>query len=163
MRTRAELKAIQEHLQRLEEENGGRLTPDVVVKDARDESSPLHGEFEWDVDKAAMSHWIDTARRLIASVTVIVRTEKIDIRVPAYVRDPSAAHHEQGYVSVNRLRSDADGAREALVAEFSRAGDLLRRARSLAVALSMEDDVERIIDSVTALRDRVQHQPSAGH
>jgi hypothetical protein len=163
MKTKEEMKAIADRLKQIAEANGGRLTPEAVVADAKRKDSPLHAEFEWDTRKAALAHWIDTARRLIASVNIVVRTERIDIRVPAYVRDPSAGTGEQGYVSVATLRNDADSARDAIVSEFKRVGDMLRRARNLATALEMEGEVDRIIASVTDLRERFEQRPSAGH
>jgi hypothetical protein len=160
MKTKEERKIIEDHLQSMCD-RAGRLTPDMVVEDAKKKSSPLHAEFEWDVRKAAAAHWVDRAREIIASVTVVIRTNKVDVRSPAYVRDPSCASHEQGYVSVDRLRTDQDASRIALMAEFSRVGDYLRRARNLAVALELHEDVDRIISGVAALRSRVELGSSA--
>ena len=159
MKTKAQREVIEKQLQELADSNGGRLTPYIVIEDARHKDSPLHGEFEWDVKKAAAAHWIKQARDLIASVTIVIHTTRVDIRSPAYIRDPNCASHEQGYIEVARLRTDSDASREALIAEFSRVGDLLRRARILAVALDMENDVRRIIDGVMELRERLQTPP----
>lgn len=161
MKTKAERKAIEDRIQKIADKHGGRITPDLVVADAKNKNSPLHGEFEWDVRKAAQAHWIDQARALIASVTVIVRTTTVDVRSPAYVRDPNRSAGEQGYISVDNLRSDSDAARSALVSEFTRVGDLLRRARILARALEMEDQVERLVRGVDELREHLQ-RPAAG-
>lgn len=156
MKTTAERKAIEQRLQEICDRNG-RLTPDLVVADAKRKDSPLHGEFTWDLRKAAKSYWIEQARRLIASVTVIVHTNHSEVRSVAYVRDPSCASGEQGYVSVIRLRTDQEASRLALIAEFSRVGDYLRRARMLAAALELGDEVERLIVGVAQLRSRIEH------
>lgn len=74
-----------EHLRGLEKD--GRLTPEAVVEDARDPGSPLHELFEWNVDKAAMKHWMDRARTLIRSVEVVIRNERLTVSTVAYVRD----------------------------------------------------------------------------
>ena len=43
------------------------LAPKTVVSWARkNKTSALHKEFQWNVDRAAMEHWLSTARRLIA-------------------------------------------------------------------------------------------------
>jgi len=152
-------KAIRERLEEIAEANNGRLTPDQVVEDARKKNSPLHDQFEWDVKKAAMSHWLDRAREIIVSVHVVIRTTRTDVRSVAYVRDPSAGSSEQGYVSVNRLRDEKDLARDALLAEFQRAADLLRRARNIALALDLDGDVDRIIDGIVELRNRISFEP----
>jgi hypothetical protein len=145
---------IRVRLSELEHANGGRLTPSAVVDDAQDEGSPLHDHFEWDDDKAAHAYRLSQARELITSIKVVQRTETVNIRAVYYVRDPSAQPEEQGYVSVPTLRSDADMAREALVNEFSRVADMLRRARELAAALNAQGDVEELLTRVVGLRQR---------
>lgn len=149
---REEIKA---RLSELESASGGRLTPDAVVKDAKSPESPLHDCFEWNVKKAAHSYWLEQARALITSVMVVTRTEKSTVSTVFYVRDPSAGPVEQGYVSVETVRSDADMAREVLVREFSAAGSALTRARNLAKVLALEDEVEQLISGVDRLRSVV--------
>ena len=43
----------------------GSLKPSTVVEEARAESSPLHGDFEWEDGKAAHQHRLHQARTLI--------------------------------------------------------------------------------------------------
>lgn len=150
--------AIRIRLNEIEARNGGRLTPDAVVEDAKQKSSPLHNQFEWDTKKAAYSHWIEQARTLITSVKIIERTETTTVKSVYWIRDPSAAGTEQGYVSIKTLRSDKEAARAALVDAFSAAGDLLRRAKNLAVVLEMETEVDALLKGVRELRDRVSLQ-----
>jgi hypothetical protein len=149
---REEIKA---RLSDLEAANGGRLTPEAVVKDAKSTDSPLHDCFEWNVKKAAHAHWLEQARALITSVMVVTRTEKSTVSTVFYVRDPSAGPVEQGYVSVETVRSDADMAREVLVREFSMAGSALTRALNLSKVLALEDEVEQLISGVDRLRSVV--------
>lgn len=153
--------AIKKRLEEIELANGGRLTPDAVVRDAKRKESPLHDCFEWDVKKAAAAYWIEQARDLITSVRVVVHTETTKVNSVFYVRDPSAAHDKQGYVSVTRLRTDSDLAREALVAEFTRVADALRRAREIAAVLDCVKDVETLLQSVVGLRQRFIDPPQA--
>lgn len=154
MKSQEELALIRERLALIEKANGGRLTPDAVVKDARRKDSPLHGCFEWDLKKAAAAHWLDQARDLITSVRVTVQTTHTQVKSVFYVRDPSAGNGEQGYVSIKTLRSDKGLARDAIVAEFTRVADALRRARELAAALDAGEEVETLIKSVVGLRQR---------
>lgn len=160
MKDGAQRDAMRARLAEIEVANGGRLTPRAVVVDAKDPSSPLHPYFEWDVTKAAEAHWLEQARTLITSVHVVFRTESKSVRSVYYVRDPSAAAHEQGYLSVKTLRTDADLARQALVSEFTRVADLLRRARELAVALDSANEVESLLQSVIGLRQRFSDPPA---
>lgn len=57
---RDELQAIQDR------SPDGMLHAEDVVEFARThKTSALHGQFEWDVKKAAMEHWLWQARRLV--------------------------------------------------------------------------------------------------
>lgn len=156
MKTSDQREAIRQRLAELELNGGGRLTPAAVVEDAKDPASPLHDCFQWDDEKAAHAHRLDQARSLITSIRIVQKTDRTAVRAVFYVRDPSASDDEQGYVSTTTLRSYADSARAAIVAEFSRVADMLRRAREIAKALECEDEVEGLVRSVVDLRDRVQ-------
>ena len=158
MISKEERKAIDAHLAVIAGRNGGVLTADNVVSDAQRPESPLHGLAiwkGWDREKAAHAHWLETARELIREVRVIVSNETTIINAPFYIRDPDADVDDQGYISVIEIRSDEDRARAALVAEFKRVADMLRRAREIARALGMEEDVERLIAGVSGLREMV--------
>lgn len=159
MKTSDQRDAIRQRLAELELDGGGRLTPAAVVEDAKDPASPLHACFQWDDEKAAQAHRLDQARALITSIRIVQKTDRTAVRAVFYVRDPNAADDEQGYVSTTTLRSDTDSARAAIIAEFSRVADMLRRAREIAKALECEDDVETLLRSVVDLRSRFD-QPS---
>jgi len=147
--------AVRERLQLLADKNGGLLTPDAVVADAAKKNSPLHAQFEWDDDKAAASYRIDQARALIRSIRIVVTTETTVVNSVAYVRDPRVPADEQGYISVLKVRTDKDLARDALVDEFSRAAGVLRRARELAVALDLAGEVDAVINEVEMVRTKI--------
>lgn len=148
---------VQDRLQALYDQHG-KLTPDLVVEDAKNPDSILHGQFNWDVDHAAHEHWKEVARDLIRSVRLIVTTETTSVSCVAYVRDPNSPADEQGYLQVNRVRTDADVAREVLVEEFSRAASALARARELAAVFGMQNDVEELIEGVHSARRRVPQE-----
>ena len=145
---------IRQCLLDLEKENG-RLTPESVVASAKNKDSLLHSFFEWDTKKAANAFWLAQARELITSVMVVTTTEKTSVKSVYYVRDPRCAGGEQGYVSTDTLRTDADMAREVLIAEFSRAGAALARARTMAKVLSLDNEVENLITGIDQLRSVV--------
>ncbi len=63
---RAELTAIREQ--------HGKLTPKIVLEEARDPEHPLHNRFEWDDSIAAERYRIDQARTLISLVRVSFTT-----------------------------------------------------------------------------------------
>lgn len=130
----------------------GKLTPDAIIEDAQDQESPLHEEFEWDDAKAAMEARRETARRLIRSVKVVIRTEKHSIAVPRYVRTPEAPERMQSYSEAASLRSDYDRAMAAFAYEVDRAEAAIRRAQNVSYALGLQDDVEWLMDSIVKIK-----------
>lgn len=64
---------IGEYLDHLRVAAGGALTPELVVRDARDKTSPLHAWFEWSDKLAAQQRRRDQARRLIGAIVVTYR------------------------------------------------------------------------------------------
>lgn len=62
--------SLREHLQAIYDAHQ-RLTPAIVVDEARPEEHPLHSHFEWNDAVAAEAHRQEQARRLIRSVRVV--------------------------------------------------------------------------------------------
>lgn len=89
----------------LSAQNGGSLKPSVVVDDARQPGSPLHGEFDWDVDAAALKHWEERARYLMRSFV------KVYIKDDGSPTGPVIAHvkirDEDGKSSYRRIEDVA--------------------------------------------------------
>jgi len=64
----------------------GRIENRLVVKEARKKSSPLHSEFEWDINKAAMAHWEDRAKYIRTHIAAVYVSEEGEERtVSAFV------------------------------------------------------------------------------
>lgn len=120
------------------EQKHGRLTPALVVQEARDEAHPLHDKFTWD-DSAAAIQWREQqAREIIRNARIEVTVKDVTFSAIAYVRDPNAAPHEQGYRGVAHLAADRASAVEAVACEIRNAAALLRRSRDVAMGLGIE-------------------------
>jgi hypothetical protein len=135
----------------------GRITPDIVIEDAKNPDSPLHDQFEWNVEAAAMEAWRDTARRLIRSVRIVIQTESKTFKTSGYrphefVRDPSAPSNHQGYARAADLRSDHERAVAALMYEIDRINGALARARSICEELGLDQEFHIVDDAVKAMR-----------
>lgn len=153
----ASKKVIHEALLEIQREKG-RVTAELVVEAAKDESHPLHDQFQWDISKAAYQQWLDTARRLISRVEITRTVNSKVVTSVAYVRDPRMSPKEQGYVAVEDARSDEQLCHEILTYEFSRAAASLRRARDLAAMFEMADEVGETLDRVNAMQDKIKEQ-----
>jgi hypothetical protein len=144
------------------EDAAGRCTASGLVEAASDPKHPLHGDFIWDNRKAAHEYRLHTARTIISSVRILVENTDKTITSVAYVRDPAAAKHE-GYVSVRQLRTERENAEAALLAEMGQVQARLERARELAGALDLEDQVTDLIEGVSSFSSRIRKgMPSSG-
>jgi hypothetical protein len=86
--------------------NGGILQVDAVLDEAKDESSPLHGHFEWDNSVAAEAHRRYQARVLIQRCKItIVESEPTTIR--AFVSLQSDREAGGGYRMTTKVMDDA--------------------------------------------------------
>jgi hypothetical protein len=154
----AQKQLIAKRLMEIEKLNNGVLTPAAVVEDAKNPESILHEHFEWNDQEAGYKFRLEQARNLISSVKVVIHTETTAISAVYYVRDPEAKSNEQGYVSLETLRSDVFLARESVVNEFARASACLQRARTHAAALGLEDQVESLLSALDGMRARVKQE-----
>lgn len=147
-------------LQQMERDHG-YVTAERVVQAARVADHVWHHRFVWDDAVAAHQHRLDQARTLIRSVRYEVRHENRVLSTVAYIRDPDAAGDEQAYVSVARLATDADRARSAVLAEFSRVASALKRARDLAAVLGVVDRIEEALSQIEGLSFTLRHETAA--
>jgi hypothetical protein len=151
---KARTKAIQDELEKLVDENG-RLDPETLVKAARRRSHPLHDCFEWDSKKAAHAHRLSQARALIREVRVEVKTTVTRVTAVAYVKDPSSLARERGYVALHTIPTASERAREVIRQEMTRVESALSRARAVAVAVGLEDDLDVMIRAAALINGRV--------
>lgn len=112
---REDVKAALSELQ----DKHGNLLPEDVVERAKSANSPLHDLFEWNKDKAAMAHWIATARNIIGEYRVVIHVMNTTREVRAFVHDPDAGR-DAGYISTERLKNDASRASAVLLTEARR-------------------------------------------
>lgn len=128
------------------------VTAEELVRVSRSPKHPLHKEFLWDdLNKAAYKWQLDKAREIISSVRVIFTRKDVKISSVAYVRDPRQASNKQGFVKVVDLIDDESYAQECLDAEVTRIKSLLERARELAAATGLVDELEFALQSIMRL------------
>jgi len=84
----------------------GRLTPERVVRAARNPKSPLHACFEWDDQEAARKYRLYQARNLILSVRVKHEEEPEQEPLRVFVRDEDdEGSHYREVVEVTEVES----------------------------------------------------------
>jgi hypothetical protein len=100
---------VRGELERLCRTGKGLLTAEAVVEAARNERSPLHGEFEWDDSAAAHRYRIEQARGLIRRFPIQyrevereTRTYEVRSAVPQFSPHPEPGD-SQGYADTADL------------------------------------------------------------
>lgn len=116
--------SIRDELRRLHDTNGGKLTPEVVVKAATPARSPLHTRFEWDNTVAGHKF------RLLQAADLI-REQRVE-----YARDARGPKTVREYTSTYEAGSSERGAYQAtedvMVNDLSAAIVLRNFERALA-------------------------------
>ena len=86
-----------ERLEAIRTKHKGRLTPQLVLTDARPKRSPLHSAFEWDDSAAADAYRLDQARYMIRSITVVIENSPV---VRAFVHVTQNTDDEKTYTHI---------------------------------------------------------------
>lgn len=126
------------------QDSKGRVTPDAVIEAAKDPKSILHGEFEWNVNKAAYQSWTETARRLIREVRLIIEYQDVRVVAPYYIADPGT--DDSSYVETLRIANKHTSAQRALTDELARIKGAIQRAKALAAVFGLTANFERMLD-----------------
>lgn len=152
--------AIRAHLASLET-SAGQLTPAIVVADAKNPESPLHGLFDWNLETAAAKYWLLQARSIIRRIHIVETVDAATVTAPYYLRDPTVAADTQGYVSITALRRDPAQALASLQVEFRRAAGALARAQSLAEAVGLGDELDALLAQLLGVRHLLEERTVA--
>lgn len=161
--------AIHAVLTRLE--NEGQLSPDSVIHEARNAESPLHGEFTWDVEAAAMVTWRAQARQIISQFHVTYKVHRREYQIQEFVEALGKNGRDQGYVAFTRIKGQKELAQEFLDRELGIASTYVSKTADYARVLGLEKRVEGVVDEISALRTeariksakRASSQPAAAH
>ena len=145
---------INAEINRIYQEHNG-ITPSLLVEEAKDPNSILHHLFEWDDEKAGHAYRLDQARQIITSVKVNIVSETKMISAVSYVRDPRVPGDQQGYVSIETLKTDKDLAKESIKLEFARAYSHLQKAKLHAEVLNMQNQVGLLLTNLEETQQEI--------
>jgi hypothetical protein len=91
------------HLDKLSNNDWGRLTAEDVVEDATNSRSPLHSYFNWDDKAAAHLHRLEQARYLLRSISVEVVRGKEVMEVRSFEVITDKDKKQQGYTPITSI------------------------------------------------------------
>lgn len=102
-----------EHIEILLEGNDGIVTPEHLLADAQEITSPLHDFFEWANDVAAHEWRLRQARYLLRSIHVIIKREdgqeeEARALYNVHVSPPDSEASFSVYVAIQRIIDESD-------------------------------------------------------
>ena len=109
----------------------GRIDPCDLIEAAQSPLHPCHGDFTWDLDKAAAERWRDQARAIIRRCKFEVIVEDVTTPVVSYV--PSPEGDQDTFVSTAKVRSKSNVS-ALLVSEVSMLHGVASRVYGIALA-----------------------------
>jgi hypothetical protein len=143
--------------------SAGRVTPRMVVDDARPADSPLHQCFEWDDTRAAELHRESQARYVLRSIRV-VSDEGTDTEQPrtmhafVSVTETVGTDEQRAYVPIARVLNESDLSRQMCEQALR---ELQAFERRYAQFNELRDIAHEAIDRVQALLPIEQALPAA--
>ena len=133
MKQSAKTIAIRKELEQLSKLGGGVLNPEAVVEFARNKTTALHSQFEWDDGKASHEYRLWQARHLLS---VQVRYEpRIERQMQVFVSLPADRNEEGGYRRMVDVLSH-EGRREQLLASAIAEMEVFQRKYAAITELS---------------------------
>ena len=141
---------VAEHLQKLEQENGG-VTREAFLESARDENSEMHKLFEWDDTVAAEKYRLEQANKIIHSiqVTVVEEEEKPPVKLNLFTM-PGYTEKKVGDTGryINVMTATAKPDTRALILEDARknAKWFMNKYQSITELAEVISAIENFLD-----------------
>ena len=106
--------AVAKELNALQREDGSWSPEDVVEYARQNKKSALHNRFDWNVEEAAMEHWLLVARHLIKHI-VIIEPRSRDVTIGQLVSVPSRRGGDKGsFITMATLSNNEEWRLEVL-------------------------------------------------
>lgn len=136
--------SVGERLDALQRSNGERLTPRMVVDDARAEDSPLHNCFMWDDVRAGEMYRESQARLILRSIRVEDVNWATDVRVNrrvfVNVAEQVGADLQNAYVPISRVLASEDLRHQLIIQARKELQSFKRRYAEISELMTIVDD-----------------------
>jgi len=113
-RLKGNAQACGERLSLIASQHSEKISPELVVEDASNEDSPLHGCFEWNNKKALKQYRLHQARRVLNCITMVLPVESDDDLEPVRAFINVEYDDETTYMGTMVVMSDAELRKQTL-------------------------------------------------
>lgn len=153
---------VRSELEAIRLKNGGLLTEESVITEAKSKKHPLHDRFTWDNSAAAKLWRLEEARRLIRSVFVTIEQPKdTSVTVRAYASLPRDREAGGGYRSISDIMSQEDLRSELLTTALSELDALKKRYSNLNELVPVFKAVDKVRMGREIIRTRKTRKQAA--
>jgi hypothetical protein len=137
----------------------GLLRWETIREAGRDPNSPIHQHLTWDPAKALDKCHKEEVRVLVRKLRIEVQiSEEVTVRVPTYV---PAMTETATWRRTDEIEPASDLARKTVLRELSYVAGALGRARKIAIALGVENEIETLIAGVASVDTRLRSKTDA--
>jgi hypothetical protein len=120
-----------------------------VVDAARDEASPLHDQFTWNVGEAAKKHWLHEARLLVHEIEIqLLDPESEDEGFVPVIISPLGSG---GYRETRVALADPEDRQAILMRALQEAETWAKKHRKLTELAPIRDAIQRVSVEVNGL------------
>ena len=151
-RIKGDALTVYTELERIRIDNNGKLTPDSVVSESKNPSSPLHDNFEWNGRKAAHQWRLCQARAVIRSIEIIrieaphVHTRAYEVRTEA--QKPGIEQAKKVYQTIDDILADPVARAELMGNAITDAIAFRKRYAALSELATVFREVDSFLDEV---------------
>lgn len=129
------------------EKKNGKLTRELVLEDARDESSIIHDCFEWNDTVAAENYRLTQATCLITNLDVVVETEeKKPVICRAFVN--TSEGHKGAFVNINTAFQSQETKDLVMQRAIKELQAFERKYHDLKVFSNLFEEIESLVNKV---------------
>jgi hypothetical protein len=136
----------------------GYIDPQRVIDEARNPKTPIHEDFDWDVNVAAQKCWMDQATTLIRFVRLNLVIEHRSVIAPHYVVDPDRPPKSRRYVDLSLAARNRATSWQILFSELDRIAAATRRAQQIADVVGLRAELDEFLDDVSLLRTAAERK-----
>lgn len=133
-------------------EKNGRIDPNALIDAAREKNHPCHGDFTWDVKRAALERWRDQARAIIRRCKFLVEVEEVTTPVVNYV--PATEVDMADFVSLPKVRAKGKVS-AVLLAEVHQLVGIASRAHGIALS-KLNIVGAKVVAKLRSIRDQAE-------
>lgn len=144
-------------------EREGRIDPKDLICAARDPQHRCHGDFTWDIEKAASERWHDQARHLIQRCKFEVIVEDVGPRSVSYFT-PSG--DGATFKALTQIRSP-EMVSSVLLAEVAQLQGVASRvlgiaeAKAAMVGVESLNSLREVVGIIREVRQNLSHESAA--